>query len=441
MGRLARMGETNHPPRGTQVSIPKEYHEAFSTKANPVAPLISQFYQFGNNGVFPRRNPAQYSDDAFKRNVIAYKAVGMVARCGATIPFEVWDGDEKLDEHPLIELLNRPNPMQAKGAFFESVIAFLMLTGNTYVHGASVGGPPLELWGLRPDRMRILPAPQGIRGFVYDINGAKKTWDVDQVTGKSEILHVKFFNPLDDWYGMSPVEAAAWAVDAHNLSGEWNQSLLQNSGKPAGALVYNPGDGMPNTLNEKQRANLREELNAQTVGTKNAGRALILDGGLDWRQISMSAVDMDWLNGKRESAREIALAFGVPPMLLGIPGDNTYSNQSEARSAFYDDTVLPVLQYLLDELNHWLCPVYGPGIKIRANPESLPAYAAKRQQRWQSVQTADWLTINEKREATGYTRLETPDADAVMVNPSMIPLGSEPETDETTPERDEEENQ
>ena len=420
--------------------IDQSYREAFSTKANPVAPLISQFYQTGNSGVFMRRNPAQYSDDAFKRNVIAYKSVGMVARCGATVPFEVWDGDQKLDKHPLLDLLNRPNPTQAKGAFFESVIAFLMLTGNTYINGQGVGGPPMELWGMRPDRMRILPSAQGIRGFVYDINGQKKTWDVDPITGKSEILHVKFFNPLDDWYGMSPVEAAAWAVDSHNLSGEWNQSLLQNSGKPSGALVYTPGDGMPNTLGEKQRDALREELNSQAVGTKNAGRTLILDGGLDWRQISMNAVDMDWLNGKRESAREIALAFGVPPMLLGIPGDNTYSNQSEARQGFYDDTVLPVLQYLIDEMNHWLCPIYGENIKIKANPESLPAYSSKRKERWDAVKTADWLTINEKREATGYTRIETPDADAVMVNPSLVPLGSEPEMDETTePEKENEE--
>jgi HK97 family phage portal protein len=431
------MGKTNHSTSGAQM-ISSEYKEAFSTKTNPVAPLVSRFYQFGNNGVFPRRNPAQYSDDAFKRNVIAYQSVGKVSRCAATIPLEVWIGDEKQEKHPLLDLLNRPNQMQAKGAFFESVVAFLMLTGNTYIHGLSVGGPPLELWGLRPDRMRVLPSQFGVGGYAYDMNGQKKTWNVDPVTGASEVLHVKFFNPLDDWYGMSPVEAAAWAVDAHNLSGEWNQSLLQNSGKPAGALVYNPGEGMPNTLSEKQRDALREALNSQTAGTKNAGRALILDGGLDWRQISMSAVDMDWLNGKREAAREIALAFGVPPMLLGIPGDNTYSNQKEAREAFYDDTVLPVLQYLLDDVNNWLSPAYGEGVTIKANPESLPAYAAKRQARWQSVQTADWLTINEKREATGYSRIETPDADAVMTNPSLVPLGSEPDANEDEEGKEEE---
>ena len=391
------------------------------------------------NGVAPRRNPAQYSDDAFRRNPIAFKAVSMVARSVAAIDLEVWNNGKIMEKgFPLVDLLLRPNQMQGQAQFIEAMVAYIMLTGNSYVDAFGAfdetgkwKSAPFELWTLRPDRMRVTTCPLGVGGYVYDFNGQKQNWPRDAVTGKSEILHVKFFNPCEDFYGMSPVEAAAWSIDAHNLAGEWNQALLQNSGRPSGNLVYTPGDGMPADLTKKQRDQIREELNSSVVGTKNAARPMILEGGLTWQQTAMNALDMDWLNGKRESAREIAGVFGVPSMLLGIQGDNTYKNYAEARQAFHEDTVLPVLNFFLDELNHWLCPMYGDGVSIVANWRDIPAFSSKRESTWAAVAAADWLTTNEKREATGYPELPTPDADTILINASLVPLGQEPAQDTT----------
>lgn len=408
----------------------------FGTKASPELVEIARNFGKGS-GPYPRRNLIQFSDDGFKRCVIAFRAVSMVARSAANIPYEIWDGDKQIEDvnHPLVKLLKRPNMLQSKSAFFESVFAYYVLHGNSFINKIGPDNKlPIEIWSLRPDRTRVQPGPLGVAGYYLEVNGRRINWEYDPVTGKSDILHIKTFNPLDDWYGMSAVEAASWSIDQHNLAGEWNQAMLQNSSKPSGAIVYQPSENMPPTLSDKQRLDIKAQLNSEIVGTKNAARTLILEGGLDWRQISLSPVDMDWLEGKRESAREIALAFGVPPMLLGIPGDNTYSNQREARQAFHEDTVIPALKSIITEFNNWLSPLYGDGIEIKPNWQDEPAFQGQKEKIWSSVQSADWMTINEKREATGFSRVEVPEADEVLVNPSLVPLGSETDTAEVEPE-------
>ena len=97
--------------------------------------------------------------------------------------------------------------------------------------------------------------------------------------------------------------------------------------------------GLPN---EDWRADLREEIERLYQGSHNAGRPMVLSGGLDWKPMSLTPADMDFVEQRNVAAREIALAFGVPPMLLGIPGDNTYANFQEANRVFWRQTILPL---------------------------------------------------------------------------------------------------
>lgn len=413
-------------------------YRLFSRKVSTVQPLIYQMFANQTRGIYPKRNLAQYSNDAYQRNVIAFKAISTVAKAVAYIPLEVKIGDRDApDNHPLVKLLQRPNPWTSHHQFMESLAAYLLITGNTYVEGVSPSdnAPPLELWNLRPDRVRIRPGKLGVDAYLYEVNGQIREFYCDPLSGKSPVLHVKTFHPLDDWYGMSPIEAAAYAIDGHNEAGEWNQALLQNSARPSGAMIYsNPSGGV---LSDKQFSRLKEEINGAMAGTRNAGRVPILEGGLSWQQMSMSPAEMDWLNGKNISAREIALAIGVPPQMLGIPGDNTYSNYQEARASLYEDTALPLTVCLLDSLNMWLAPAFGDNIKIVADVDDLPAFAEKRQKRWDSVEKADWLTTNEKREATGYELSDAPEADEIFIPSGMMPLSgslAQPNTDETLPD-------
>ena len=87
---------------------------------------------------------------------------------------------------------------------------------------------------------------------------------------------------------------------------------------------------------------------------------MVLEGGLDWKAMALSPKDMDFVELKNAAAREIALAFGVPPMLLGIPGDNTYANLAEANRALWRQTVIPLVRRVADDLSAaGSAPVFG----------------------------------------------------------------------------------
>jgi HK97 family phage portal protein len=233
--------------------------------------------------------------------------------------------------------------------------------------------------------------------------------DIDRAAGRDPILHLRLFHPLNDYYGFSPIEAAAAGIDIHNAAGSWNKALLDNGARPSGALIYHGADGQAN-LSEEQFARLKSELGDNYQGTANAGRPLLLEGGLDWKEMSFNPKDMDFIQSKNISAREIAAAFGVPPMLLGITGDNTYANYQEANRAFYRQTVLPLAGKAARALSAWLGPRFGGDLRLWYDADQVEALSYDRELLWKRVRSADFLTVNEKRAALGYAPIAGGDA-------------------------------
>jgi HK97 family phage portal protein len=134
---------------------------------------------------------------------------------------------------------------------------------------------------------------------------------------------------------------------------------------------------------------------------------MVLEGGLDWKAMSLTPKDMDFMEAKHSAAREIALAFGVPPMLLAIPGDNTYSNYQEANRVFWRQTVLPLAARIGGALTQWLAPAFGANLKgasltLAVDTDKIEALSPDRAALWERVTKAPFLTVNEKRAATGY---------------------------------------
>ncbi len=130
---------------------------------------------------------------------------------------------------------------------------------------------------------------------------------------------------------------------------------------------------------------------------------------------------MDWLNSKHTSARDVCSAFAFPPMLLGIPGDNTYSNYKEARLALYEDTIIPLVEELVGELNNWLMPRIGDGYELQADWDQVSALAARRESRWTRIESASFLTPNEKRDELGWPPIAG--GDELLVPAGMLPIG------------------
>jgi HK97 family phage portal protein len=370
-------------------------------KASRTAQLIQ--FESGGRARGTPRDYAALAREGYVCNAIVHRAVKLVAENVAAANYLVYEGPVQREPHPLLDLLARPNPRQEGAAFLEAVCAHLLLAGNAYVEAVTVEGAVRELYALRPDRMGVVPGPDGWPEYYeYAIGG--RSLRFDQNAPLPPILHLAQFHPLDDHYGLSSLEAAAVAVDTHNSAAQWNKALLDNAARPSGALVYTGPEG--SVLSEGQFARLKRELQDQYQGAGNAGRPLLLEGGLDWKAMSLSPKDMDFLEAKHAAAREIALAFGVPPMLLGIPGDNTYSNYQEAYRVFFRGTVLPLATRLGSSLTHWLAPSFGDGIRLVVDTDTVPALATDRAAFWEQVGKAAFLTVNERREAVGFSPIE-----------------------------------
>lgn len=379
------------------------------------------------------RDYKSFSQEGYQKNVVTFKCVQMIAKSVSQIPWMVFQRDEELEQHPAINLIRRPNPLQGQAAFMEALAAYYCIAGNSYIEAVAPtddtfpneGNPPLELYSVRPDLMKVVPGENGFpEAYVFGVDGKRRVYPVDFVNGSSPILHVKQFNPLDPWYGMSPVEAAVYSIDQHNESAKWNFSLLQKSAVPSGVFKIVPTEMNPSgTLTDEQYARVNSMIETNYAGAGNAGKHILLEGGLDWQQTAMSPKDMDWLEGKNTSARDIALAFGVPPILLNIPGDSTFANYKEARMAFYEDTIIPIMSMFRDELNNWLMPFYDDESRLEFDVDKLPALAPKREQLFTMVQGADFLTVNEKRAAGGYEELEG--WDVILMSPQNLPINAD----------------
>ena len=368
-----------------------------AVKTSLTGPLMA-YYQTGRP-IWTPRDYASLAKEGFQSNAIVYRAVRMVAEAAASVPLLLYEGNKEQASHPLISLLSYPNPRDAGTTLRETLYSNLLIAGNAYLEAVTNGKTLRELYALRPDRMKVVLGPDGWpQAWEYRVGGA--VVEFDQLREPiPPILQFTLFHPLNDHYGLSPMEAAASAIDIHNAASGWNKALLDNAARPSGALVYAGPPGA--TLGTEQFERLKAELEASFQGAANAGRPLLLEGGLDWKPLSMTPKDMDFMEAKSSAAREIALAFGVPPLLLGLPGDNTYANFAEANRAFWRQTVLPLVRRTSDSIAHWVSPLYGP-LRIEPDLDQIAALSAERDAMWTRLESCSFLTMDEKRQAVGY---------------------------------------
>ncbi len=342
-------------------------------------------------GEWPRGYEAQVRD-SYLANPVAQRAVRLVAESVAWAP--VYAQGAAADGSARAAALAAP-------ALLDSAAAHLLLHGNAFLRiVADSDGAPAELFALRPERVTVEADSGGWpAAYVYRAGEVKARLPARDGLGRPSLVHVRSMHPLDDHYGLGCLGAAAGAVAIHNMATRWNKALLDNAARPSGALSLEGGDG---PLADEQYDRLQTELERHFAGAANAGRPLLLEGGLKWHAMSLSPADMDFVALKAAAARDIALAFGVPPMLLGLPGDSTYANYREANRALWRLTVLPLADKLLGALAAALA-AWWPGLKLRLDVDQVTALAEDRERLWAQVTAADFLTRAEKREMLGFS--------------------------------------
>lgn len=416
-------------------------------KDNPVARTI--VHGLGIERVaFPTHDRMQYVRDGFNGNVTAYAAITKKGNAGAGIPWclykrptskgtrpvkvmtealatKAWRSGHawsrkavqtaEVDNHALLMLLERPNPLLGGAEFHAARISHLNIHGNSYITGAGpgvdAGKPPLELWLMRPDRVAVVPHPiEMVSGYTHEVGGK------EQAFKRQAVLHCRLFAADDDFYGMSPLRVAMRNILTVNEAVRWNYALLKNSARPAAAIVAQAG------VTREGLNDLREDVDEIYSGAENAGRPLLLEGTMDIKNIGFGPAEMEWLAGMQHGDRRIAVALNMPPEMTGDGEGKTFANYKEARKAWYMEDVLPQADKDRDAFNTWLTPRYGDGLYLDYDRDQIEALQEEQDLLWSRIERSTCLTSNEKRAALGYDGVQ--DGDQVLVSGGMVPLSS-----------------
>lgn len=385
----------------------------FQRKASAVTRALTVFLPL-QPGLGLKTNYESLAREGYMQNTVVFACIREIAGAAAGVPWVLFhrkaDGTvEEISDHPVLKLIDRPNPFQGRFELMENLAAHLYLSGNAYLEAVgAASSAPRELYILRPDRMSVLPdRTHFIRGYEYRVGGQSVRFSTEQV------LHFKLFHPLDDWYGLSPVQVAALAVDKINASDRWNSALLRNSAVPSGALVSKK------RLTDEQYGRLKDEMRDQYQGVANARLPLLLEEDIEWKEIGLSPKDMDWLEGLKFSALQVAQTYNVPPELIGLlPA--TYQNRKEARKALYTEVVLPALRRMRDALNNWLLPRFGKDLLLDFDSDRIEALSEDRESLWKRASQSPFLTLNEKRQLVGFPPV--PEGDVLLVAQNLQPV-------------------
>ncbi len=375
---------------------------AGEVKASAAGPVIA--FHGAGRVAWSARDTVSLTRSGFAGNPVGFRCVKMIAEAAAALPLVLQDAERRYDVHPLLALLARPNAAQGRGDLLENLFGQLLLSGNGYLEAVTGADDlPVELHVLRSDRMALVPGGDGWP-VAYEYKVGAKKHRFDMTGARVPVCHVRAFHPQDDHYGLSPMQAAAAALDVHNAASRWSKALLDNAARPSGAIVYKGADGA-GQLGQDQYSRLLDEMESYHQGAANAGRPMLLEGGLDWKPMGFSPSDMEFQKTKESAAREIALAFGVPPMLLGLPGDAAYANYQEANRAFYRLTVLPLATRVLESISGWLAGYGDDGVAFSPDLDGIPALSVERDARWKRVSEAEFLSGAEKRALLGLPKI------------------------------------
>lgn len=343
--------------------------------------------------------------------------------------------DEKLDQHPAVALLNNPNPFMGRSRFWSTLAMYQDIGGNAYVEKVRSGaGKVVELWPLRPDRIRVIPDRQKfIGGYLYEIGDVRP-----HVFAPEDIIHFKTRHPLDDFYGLPPIAVIAGRIDLDVWVRHFTEAFFRNAGVPAGLL------NIIRQVNTAERENIRRNFREMYGGPDGWHRLMVLDGGqAEYTAMGLplgaDGLAMGDLNDINET--RIMGVFGVLPSLIpsmagSKSGNLAGGNRESDRKLFWESTMIPLFKDLdstltmgladdfpdLDRLEHDLS-------KVKALQEDEDKKNDRYIKRWQ----AGLITFKEARTSLGES--EKPDEPGMLVRPvNMVETWSEDMLTEPEPE-------
>jgi HK97 family phage portal protein len=351
-------------------------------------------------------------------------AVNRIAKAAAALPVVLINrktGEKKLF-HPVLDLLMFPNNdwQKTQEDFIRDASIWKLVSGDTYiVASGGIKRPPLELYVQNSTYFTAVANDRGFpRQYLYSDGFTNTTYNRDYATSRfysdnrlQELFTISNFNPdrggnnLD---GLSEASPLFFELNQYLHSSQYNLSVLTNGMRPSGAFVLKTPNGQPAMLSDEAFDRLRSQIDSSYQGSANAGRSMVLEGGLEWQQMSMNNKDMDFKALKEDAEKQIYKTLGVPLELIMAVG-TTYDNLDKVRLEFYENRVIPFTNDILAHLGRTLLPRFNVDPRewgLFVDKERVDVLTPVRDARRKVVETSVVLTINEKRKLLGEKDIE-----------------------------------
>jgi len=404
-----------------------------------------------NRPVYPPDNVESYINNGYLFNPIVYSVVSFIAQKAGSIPWGIYEvkNDKALrlyksatkydfntksvrtkalvaiEDHELSDLFVKPNVLQGWADFFEQVVGFKLVTGNSYIHaiGPSAGinkGLIKELWGIPSQIIKPVAGDmrQPVSGYQYLTSNS--------LLPAEQVIHLKYWTPEyfngAFLYGLSPVRAATRLITKSNSSFDSSVASFQNQG--AWGMITSASDEAQ--LTEAQAEMIERRLERKVGGSNNRGKSIVTSANLKWQQMGMSPVDLNIIESDRMDLRAICNIFHVPSELFNDASNKTYSNTKEAGSAVYTNAVLPQLNQFRDAFNQFVYQRYGGKIYIDYDASMISELQDDLGMMTTALSGAWWLNGNERRDVMNFPIDEkNPLMNEYWIPAGLVPMGTD----------------
>ena len=371
---------------------------------------------------------ASLAKNGYVENVIVNTCIHRTAEAVNSIPHKYFLDGEEIDgksNNPLIKSIinsiKNPGLDYTKDLFTESLLSSYMISGESYVYAPeNAAGRVSGLQFLRTDKISKTTSSDervhqyeynaGTRRYVFNREFSsisnpnqvgERIENPETLQGSFNFVTYRSYNPLSETRGLSSLASAGLSVDGHNRALEWNNSIMENSGKPSGMLSFNNPDGAQ--LTPEQLDKLEKKMREKTTG-KNRGRILVSNNPAKFDKFSMTSQEMDFIAGIVQRATDICNALDYPPYLLGFVGA-TFNNQAEAKLSLYENSAIPKFELAWGTIAAFLSKKYDIDFQIKPDLKQVVALAPRFEQMNKNLLDQWKLNVidqNEIRDELGY---------------------------------------
>lgn len=291
----------------------------------------------------------------YEQHTVVYAAIRRKADAIAMVPWVIsGENGEIIDstDHPAVRLFDEVNPYMSKYELWEAIVILLDLYGEAFVvkDREEYKGLPVYLWIVRPDTMKEQVYGGRLVAWEYTANGSVK------MLYPEEVIQFKYYNPYNIFRGLAPAKVLKETIETDGEAAKYNKRFFENDGTPGAVFTTEQ------QLTDTQYRRLKAQLIESRQGSIHAFRAMLLDGGIDVKNLSANLKDMQFLELRKYSKEEIAMVFGIPKQELQLYEDINYATARTIEVGYWKKTLIPLMRKIEDKINKELLSslnVYG----------------------------------------------------------------------------------